>query len=280
MAITTRSQISSALQRQNGSRYVSGSFKSLSTAGGILKHSLSWFATGFPAAGTLVNYTAGSGYTFDSSSTGAIRIPSATNQLHLAQVELSSTVNAVNFQSVCIGLVDILWAAGGMGPGAATYTVTTPGSLPARAPAGGVGCELIVIGHAGAGAPASSNSFTCNYLDQDGNAGTTDAYDSATNLGQGVFAWLPLASGDTGVTQVTSLTTTVAMSSGTFAVMIVRRLTPLIVLRQSTMPYAIFDWSQVLQRCSADSCLAFWTLGTGGNIGGAHILATLTFADG
>lgn len=208
---------------------------------------------------SIPTYTAGTGYSKDNTSTGAISIPAPTNQLHLAQIEGSFGGNAVAVPTQPFCLVDILWVVGGMGNGAATYTVTTPGTISNRWTTN----ELMLIHSSGTPINPANVTFTCNYLDQDGNAGSASVTGSGSGfslLSSNGAVFLPLASGDTGVTQVTSITTNAATtgfgdSGGLFGVAVVRRVTPFLY-----SAYGInyrWDWERLgIPRVPSTACLS------------------------
>lgn len=66
-------------------------------------------------------------------------------------------------------------------------------------------------------------SIEINYLDQDGNAGDTGVFSLGSSQIVGRCTRIPLATGDTGIQQITRVRSTVAMA-GTFNVMVLRPL--------------------------------------------------------
>lgn len=207
-----------------------------------------WLAAGKPGAGSAPPaYTAGSGYTCSRTTSGALGQTNGSIQNWLARLTAASTVPAT------LLIYDRLWSCGGMGFAASTYTVTTPGSLPARITDGGVGVEAFVEQFVVAG--AASGTLTFNYLDQGGAAsvGVVSAVVSAPVAGQ--LQPIPLAVGDTGVSQVTSVVTSATWTSGSFGITLAKRV--------AAIPLSIAglaadrDWATALGKVPADACLMF-----------------------
>jgi len=145
-----------------------------------------------------------------------------------------------------------------MGFAASTYTVSTPGSLPARITDNGLGCELYVENFVAAG--AASGTLTANYLDADNNAKT--AVISAGNIISapvaGEMQMVPLAN-NRGIKQLTSVVTSATWTSGTFGMTIVKRVAavPIGIIGTGT----IQDWSiTALPMLPNDVCLMLFFL--------------------
>jgi hypothetical protein len=119
-------------------------------------------------------------------------------------------------------LVDRLWSCSGIPFGAGTYTITTPGSLPARITDYGVGCYVWVEQFVAAG--AASGTVTVNYKNPaDGDeAGIIPAVVSAPVIGQ--MQPVPLATGATGVRSIVSTTNSATWTSGSRGLTIVKPL--------------------------------------------------------
>jgi len=136
---------------------------------------------------------------------------------------------------------------------AATYTVTTPGSLPARITDNGVGVEAFVENFVAAG--AASGTLTLNYLNAATGAsksGVIGTVVSAPVAGQ--VQPIPLAVGDTGVRQVTSAVNSATWTSGSFGITLAK---PIIDI---SVPFAgpgeIYDWAEAaLAKIPDDACL-------------------------
>ena len=165
----------------------------------------------------------------------------------MAKVAASSTVAAT------LLIYDRLWSCSGMGFAAATYTVTTPSTLPARITDGGVGVEAFVEQFVAAG--AASGTLTFNYLDTGGapSVGTIAAVVSAPVAGQ--MQLIPLAVGDTGVSQVTSAVTSATWTSGSFGITLAKKVAT-IPLGQAGLAVDR-DWGIALTKIPADACLMF-----------------------
>jgi hypothetical protein len=118
-----------------------------------------------------------------------------------------------------IDVYDRVFACGAYAFNAAT-TLTAQPSYAARIPnTDYTGCQLW-LEQVTAGTLAQSVAVT--YLDQGGGAGTTGTFPTAVNI-VGRCWQLPLAAGDTGVSQVVSVTGSVA-SAGTFNINVLRPL--------------------------------------------------------
>lgn len=207
-----------------------------------------WLAAGFPGAGSASPaYTTGSGYTCDRTTPGALGQSNGAVANWLARFSGSSTV-------ACTLLIyDRLWSCSGMGFAAGTYTVTTPGSLPARITDSGVGVEAFVEQFVAAG--AATGSLTLNYLNTAGasKSGVISTVVSAPVAGQ--LQPIPLQVGDAGISQVTSAVTSQTWTSGSFGITLMKKI--------ATIPLpiagvaALIDWAGVFKSIPANACLMF-----------------------
>lgn len=240
-------------------------------------HSL-WLVAGRPGAGvTPPAYTAGSGYTCDRTTQGAIPFtnPGAGQNSHLARAGAAAST---------IGMLivyDRLWTCSGFSTTVTTpQAVTTPGSLPPRDANGGtdgVGVELCgeVYGAPG----ATGATWTVSYTNSDGVAGRTATYThpaNAESVGQ-MFPFL-LQAGDTGVRSVQSLTCSVSSgTAGNIGLTLHRRI--------AEIPITLANVGQVLDptalglpRLYDDSCLALAVMCSTTNTG--TITGSITVAQG
>ena len=211
----------------------------------------SWLATGIPGAGSASPaYTAGSGYTCDRTTAGAIAYNNGAVQNWLAKLFAGAS------QIGTLILADRLWSCSGMGFAIGTYTVTTPGSLPARITDSGVGCELWVEQFAAAG--AASGTLTANYLNTAAQAksGVIAAVVSAPVIGQ--MQPVPLQTGDVGISQLTSVANSATWTSGSWGMTILKRIAEIelpIIGAGKTLDWAALSLPQI----PANACLmAFW----------------------
>lgn len=206
-----------------------------------------WLAPGIPGAGSAAPaYTAGSGYTCDRTTTGALGQANGAVQNWLARVSMYCSQPGV------IVLADRLWSCSGMGFAASTYAVTTPGSLPARITDNGVGVEGWIENFVAAG--AASGTATLTYVNPAGTAsktGVIKAVVSAPVAGQ--MQPFPLAAGDTGIKQVTNVITSATWTSGSFGVTLLKRLVEIPIAAAASA--SVQDWSQILQALPADACV-------------------------
>jgi hypothetical protein len=143
-----------------------------------------------------------------------------------------------------------------MGFAAATYTVTTPGSLPARITDNGLNCELWVEQFVAAG--AASGTLTVNYTDSaDGaQAGVIPVVVSAPVVGQ--MQPVPLLN-NLGVKSLVSAVNSVTWTSGSWGMTIVKRIAeiPVFVIASGL----VLDWAACgLIQIPADACLMFMYL--------------------
>jgi hypothetical protein len=223
--------------------------KNITVPKSIGAYQSSWLGVGFPGAGAAPPaYTAGSGYTVSSATTGAILYVNGAVKNWLAQLSASSTIAGTLF------IYDRLWSCSGMGFAAGTYTVTTPGNLPARITDNGLGCELWVEQFAAAG--AASGTLTVNYVEPGGGAraGIIPAVVSAPVIGQ--MQPVPLQVGSLGVQQLTSVVNSATWTSGTWGMTICKP------VAQIEVPLAgigkTLDWAALgLPALTDDMCLFF-----------------------
>lgn len=207
-----------------------------------------WLSAGWPGAGAAPPvYTAGSGYTASSATTGAMRYINALIQNYLARVSFSSTV------ACTLILADRLWSASGMGFAAGTYAVTTPGSLPARITDGGFGVEPWLENFVAAG--AASGTATLTYVNAAGTTGRTgviSAVVSAPVAGQ--MQPFPYQAGDFGISQVTNVITSATWTSGSFGVTLLKRIVEIPLLLANVA--VTLDWAAcALKRIPSDACI-------------------------
>lgn len=242
MAITSVDDIASGIA--SGIDYPF--LKVLTAAKAIGSFQSGWLAAGNPGAGSAPPvYTSGAGYKADRTTPGALGQTNASVQNWLARMTAASTVPAT------LLIYDRLWSCSGMGFAAATYTVTTPGALPTRITDGGVGVEAFVEQFVAAG--AASGTLTLNYLDTGGaaGAGVVAAVVSAPVAGQ--LQPIPLAVGDTGVSQVVSAVTSNTWTSGSFGITLAKRVAA-IPLQVAGLA-ADRDWAIALSKIPVDACL-------------------------
>lgn len=229
----------------------------------------SWLSVGYPGAGSAPPaYTAGSGYTCDGAKAGAIPYVNGAVKNYLAKLFAASPIAGT------LRIYDRLWSCGGMGFAAGTYTVTTPGSLPARITDNGAGCELWVEQFVAAG--AASGTLTANYVEPGGGArsGILPAVVSAPLIGQ--MQPVPRQVGSIGIQQLTSIVTSATWTSGSFGATICKHVASV------TIPLAgigkTLDWAGLgLPDMVDDMCLFF--IWQGGATTATQVQATLDVID-
>lgn len=265
MAITTVDDIAAGLAASQKQRVL----KNITACKAVGSFESSWLGVGYPGAGSAPPaYTAGSGYTCDDTTPGAIPYANAAVKNYLAKFFAASTIAGT------LRIYDRLWSCGGMGFAASTYAVTTPGSLPARITDGGVGCELWVEQFVAAG--AASGTLTANYVEPGGGAraGIIPAVVSAPLIGQ--VQAVPRQVGSVGIQQLTSIVTSATWTSGTFGATICKHVASIEV------PLAgigkTLDWAMLgLPEMVDDMCLFF--IWQGGATTAPQVQATLDIVD-
>jgi hypothetical protein len=265
MAIATVDDIAAALslaQRRDV-------LKNITACKAIGSFQSSWLSVGFPGAGAASPaYTAGSGYTADRTLLGAIPYTNAAVKNWLAKLFASSAIAGTLF------LYDRLWSCSGIPFGAGTYAITTPGGLPARITDGGLGCELFVEQFIVAG--AASGTMTANYVAPGGGneVGVIPAVVSAPVVGQ--MQPVPLASGATGIKQLTSVVNSATWTSGSWGMTIAKRIAaiecPLAGIGKT------LDWAALgLPDLPNDACL--FLIWQGGAVTATQVMARLEIID-
>lgn len=242
MAIATVDDIASGLAGKQTQRYL----KTLTAPKAAGAFQSAWMAAGLPTAGVASPaYTAGSGYTCSSSTTGALAYTNGSTQNWLAKAFAASS------QPGTIIIADRLWSCSGMGFAASTYTVTTPGSLPARITDAGLGCELWVEQFVVAG--AASGTLVCNYKDSTAAsvAGTIAAVVSAPAAGQ--MQPVPMAN-NLGISSLVSCVNNTTWTSGSWGMTILKRIAEIEVLGNGFGK--TLDWASLgLPKLTSDMCL-------------------------
>lgn len=251
MAITTVDDIATALAATSKQRI--DFYKVATAAKAAGAYQSLWLNSGYPAAGAASPaYTAGSGYTCDDTTTGAPTYTNASVQSYVARASAMSSV------ACTLVIADRLWSCSGMGFAASTYTVTTPGSLPARITDNGLGCELWVEQFAAAG--AASGTLTCNYVDSaaGAQAGVIAAVVSAPVIGQ--MQPVPLAN-NLGVKSLTSVVNSATWTSGSWGMTILKRVID-IPLGIANVGQTLDFAATALSRLPNDVCLFGFFLAT------------------
>jgi hypothetical protein len=170
---------------------------------------------GAPGPGTLAVGNTANGVVRTDTTAGMPIIPALSGAGQLSLVDFDSSVPCR------LNLYDQLFSCGAYAYNTDT-TLTAQPSYVARVPGGNyAGClELWVEAvTAFTGTP----SFQISYIDQDGNAGDTGVVSAGAALTVGRMVAMPLASGDSGIQQITRVRATVA-TAGTFNVHVMRYL--------------------------------------------------------
>jgi hypothetical protein len=244
MTITTINDVVAGLGAQNNNYWAMKKFSAGLAAGAFQS---SFYAAGNPGACAVPPaYTAGSGYACDKTTTGAMTYNNAVTQNWLAKWFATSTVAGT------LILCDRLWACSGMGFAATTYSVTTPGSLPARITDSGVGVQIWIEQYVAAG--ANTGTITANYLNPSAGAesGVLSTILSAPVIGQ--MQQIPLQVGSVGVSQLTSIVNSQTWTSGSWGITLLKPIAAIPLLASGT-GYTL-DWASVgLPQIPANACL-------------------------
>lgn len=265
MAITTVNDIAAGLNACQCRPIL----KNITVPKAIGSYQSSWLSVGWPGAGAAAPaYTAGSGYTCDRTTAGAITYTNGAVKNWLAKLFASSTIAGTLY------LYDRLWSCSGFGFALGAKSVTTPGNLPARITDNGLGCELWVEQFVAAG--AASGTLTVAYVEPGTGArsGVIPAVVSAPLIGQ--MQPVPLQVGSLGVQQLTSVNNSATWTSGSFGISIVK---PVAAIE---IPMAgigkTLDWAALaLPALTADMCLFF--IWQGGAATANQVMARLHIID-
>jgi len=266
MAITGINDIATGL----ASGQFRNTFKVLTAPKGAGAFESSWLGTGIPGAGTGSALFSAAAQVFICTGTvlGAQTITNAQTQNYLTQLQMNS-----NQPGVLI-LVDRLWSCSGLGITGGIYSVTTPGSLPARITDGGIGAEIWVEQFIAAG--AASGNLTANYKNTNSgtSAGTLVGVVSAPVIGQ--MQQVPLQAGDLGVSQLTSVQITATWTSGSFGITILKRIVQIEIVAANIGK--TLDWALLgLPKIPNDACLMWIFLAN--NASAPTITGNITFID-
>lgn len=169
---------------------------------------------GVPGAGTLAVGNTANGIVPDDTIAGYPAIAPINNTGYIGKIDYAWTVTGRLF------LYDCLFSAGAYAYNADVTLASQP-SFAARVPGGNyTGLELWLEAVT---AFTSNQTIEVNYLNQLGNPGDTGAVATGTAPIVGRMFRVPLAVGDTGISQITRVRSTVS-SAGTFNVHIMRPL--------------------------------------------------------
>ena len=219
-----------------------------------------WKSGSFPLPATAnpPASTAGAGYVPDKTTLGAINFtnPSVGNETRVGLFDVQSTVVGALY------VYDRLWHCSGFnGTSVLEQLVTTPGAL-TRPDANGAGVEAWIETYVATGATAVN--VTLKYTNQDGVANQTAVTSMPASMAANRVLRLNLASGDTGVRQVTSVTLSATTgTAGNFGVTL-RRPLPLIAGFPVATANQKFDaFACGLAKVPNDACLDFVLTGLG-----------------
>ncbi len=213
MAITTRDGLIAAMGSAQRIRMMKSTSRTV-----VANIPFSLFdVAGDPGAGTLAGSSTAAGVVPTDATVG-VPVINAFSGANLGYV---TRVEASNIVACRIAVYDMLFKAGAYAFNA-NVTLGSQPSYSSRIPGGTDygGCELwleTVTAFTG------NQSIRVQYLDQGGNAGDTGTIATGVAPTVGRMLKLPLAAGDTGVSQVTNVTSTVS-TVGTFNVLVLRKI--------------------------------------------------------
>lgn len=192
-----------------------------------------WALPGQPGVGLVPANTAGGVNLISTSALVAGQIPHydpGSGNAYLAQFAGKSTQAGTLL--LCDRLQQIAGNSGGsaISPTTTTAQTITSGALPARDRAGsvngdGVLCGLEIVGLTGAGTATPSIGYTNQAGAGSKSASLSDTYVAASAVG--AFYRFGLQAGDTGISQINTLTLNTSMTSGTIALVMYRVLAEL-----------------------------------------------------
>jgi len=238
-----------------------------------------WSATGQPATGDTTSGQTTAGVVSTSATTGAITFSNPTGGAYSYLGRASGIANSTTASGVLV-LYDMLWiwTSGGSGWSVTSTALQSTVSPPAltRPDSTGTGTELWMEVLATGG--TASGTSTITYTNAAG-AGSKSASLLATKISSpaiGTIEKYTLAAGDTGVRSVQSIQNTVSWSSGTYRLMIVRRLAELPIVASTGFLYDAFDLG--MPRVYDSACLGMALESASTTTG--PLLMTLTLAQG
>lgn len=222
------------------------------------------------AAGTYENYLGGA---VGNTANGIV--PTDANSVAIPDFGGSGYLTAIEAQSTNTGwvtLFDRVFACGGYAFNSGTTTLASQPSYSGRLQAGYEGLQLWGFNSSVFNAAVSA---TITYTDQSANAGRSTTV-SWTQGSVAIFP-VPLASGDSGVSKIESVTITTTATSGAVNFVVMRPLCRIYLPNASTPEILTFERCH-LSRVYNDSCLcAVQRLGSGG-VATAAIRASIEIA--
>lgn len=247
MAITTQDGLLAGFNA--GQRLVINKANVTSVAGRLLSL---WSAAGIPGVGST---------TLGQAATGAVPVDSDTGGITFTNpVSGNSYLGRIAGIGAATGLLvmyDILWVWGSGGSG---WSVTSTGAQSTSSPtaltrpdANGTGTELWMETLAVGG--AASGSSTISYTNSAGTASRSASL-LTTKISAppvGTIEKYALAAGDTGVKSIQSMTNSATWTSGTFRLMIVRRIAE--VPMTANVPFLYDAYDLGLPQIYNDACI-------------------------
>lgn len=264
MAIATMDQLVAALAQSQNIDTLEGS---MTTKGAGFYQSL-WQATGRPGSGATP--ATGAGAVPTSATAGAIPFtnPTGSNTMYLAGLELSCTIPGVAI------FYDRLVHTSGLSGTVATAQTVASTALTRYTT--GVGVNLWLEFYSATG--GTQVNCTISYTNQAGTSGQTTTFAFPVTTVAGQMFPVPLASGDSGVRAVASVTLSATTgTAGNFGITLAARLAQIPIISANygvDRDYATLGMPQVV----ASACLTYAVLCTTTTSG--TILSAITLAQG
>jgi hypothetical protein len=231
-----------------------------------------WLLSGFPGNGVAPSSgvagdvptkdTAGRVFPFDNPAGGVFT--------YLTNLDAVATIQGQ------VALYDRLWHNSGLSPTLLTAQTVNSVAL-TRPDALGKWAELWFEVYATMG--AGSSNPTVSYTDQDGNAGqsvpSSGLFNFAASAAPGSTFTFALASGDTGVRSVQTYTNTGSLTSGTFGLVIRRRIVGVYLFVGGNVGEADDALTLGMPRIDNDACLEIMSTGFTAATGSSYLRAQL-----
>lgn len=234
-----------------------------------------WTSAGMPGAGsTPAVFSAGSGYAPTDATAGAMPFtnPGGGSTTYVARVSAGSMPTSSTVNAGTLVLYHRLWHCSGFALNTTSaQNITTPGTAHAT----GAGVE--VWGEVYTAGGATPATFTVSYTDQDGNTGASATYSYLGTEIAGRMVPFSLASGDSGVRAVASLTLSISTGgAGDFGLTVLQRLVEIPLASSSGEVFGAHKTG--LPQVADDACLAWMMMSA--TTGAADVHAIVSLAQG
>lgn len=274
MAITTQDGLVSGLG--GGQRLVVNKASVTSVANRLFSM---WSATGQPGVGDTTSGQTTAGVVPTSATTGAITFTNPASGAFSYLARAAGIANSTTSSGILV-LYDMLWiwTSGGSGWSVTSTALQSTVSPPAltRPDSLGVGTELWLETIATAGTASGTSTITYTNAAGTGSRTASLLTTKISSPAIGTIEKYALASGDTGVRSVQSMQNSSTWNSGTYRLMIVRRIAELPIVASTGFIYDSFDLG--LPRVYDSACIGMALESASTTTG--PLLMTLTLAQG